>query len=334
MNLQHIGSTGAVQDRGHTCIDIRFTILTFQQSGYGDNTVLVIQNSLDDTGTGCGNTVVGSSLSIVDLPALSGSLLHQLVQIHISHQFFVVGDHIIKRFARNRHGRPGYHLGITMFSHAVTLDASGIHVHQLADQILQTGRINGSTGADDLILWQTGNLLYIVGQNIHRIGDHDKNTVEAALHNGRNNGLTDLGAHFQGIQSGLTGLGRCTGSDHDNVHVATIRVSTRGHLHIPAQIFNGILQIPHFTNGTFPVNIDHHDLIADTLGFQAESGSRSHQAAANNCHSFSGYFHVHFLPFLHTHASFDFFRLISLSSAFSQARAAHSTVCLRRPLAR
>ena len=69
VDLQNVGGSHSVKDGGNAGVDVIFPILALQQSGDGNDAVLIVQNCLDDARAGCGYAIVSRALSVEDFPA-------------------------------------------------------------------------------------------------------------------------------------------------------------------------------------------------------------------------------------------------------------------------
>ena len=184
-----------------------------------------------------------------------------------------------------------------MFPHGIRVNTSRIHIDCLCNHILQTGRVYCGSGTDHLIFRQTGQLIDIMCNNVHRIGDRNKNSVKSTFHNRFNNGFCDFCRHLQRIQSRLSLLWRRSGSDHNDIHISALCIGSRFHFHIAVQIFNAVPHVQHLSIRAFLVDIYQHHLVTYSLGYQGKCRSAAHQSTADNCYFSCCYFHTFTCPF-------------------------------------
>ncbi len=81
----------------------------------------------------------------------------------------------------------------------------------------ESGGVQDRTGADDLLLRQTGPLAEGIGQDVYRVGNDDVGGVRGIPGDLRNDGLGDVHVGLCQIQSRLTGFACDAGGQDHNV---------------------------------------------------------------------------------------------------------------------
>ena len=94
---------------------------------------------------------------------------------------------------------------------------------------LQTAGIQNGTGADDLILGQSGDLVKHIGQHIHRIGNDHIDRFGRIGKNIFRHILQDVHIGLGKIQSGHTGLSCNAAGDDNNIRISSLVVITGSH---------------------------------------------------------------------------------------------------------
>ena len=79
-----------------------------------------------------------------------------------------------------------------MFTNLVGVDGLRIDIEVAGDAGAEAGGIKNGTGADNLFGGEAGEFVSIIGQDIHRIGDDEENTIKARSHDLFNHALEDV----------------------------------------------------------------------------------------------------------------------------------------------
>ena len=106
-----------------------------------------------------------------------------------------------------------------MFSHDVGRNVNWTNVELLSQSNPQTSGVQRSTGTNDLVAWEAGQLLNGVGQDVNWVSGNQEDTVEARLNDWFNNRLDDLQVLVNQLQTSFTWLLWSTGSDNYQVGI-------------------------------------------------------------------------------------------------------------------
>ena len=102
------------------------------------------------------------------------------------------------------------------------MDILGVDVEALGQGRLQAAGIQNGTGANDLPLGDTGDLVEHIGHDIHGIAHHHKHRFRRILRKLGCNLLENIHIHLGQIQPGHTGLSGNTAGDHHNIRADNI----------------------------------------------------------------------------------------------------------------
>lgn len=96
---------------------------------------------------------------------------------------------IVQRYSGYIRTAPCRNLTVPVFSHDKSMYTSAVHSQMLSQMILQSGRIQHSSGTNYPFFRITGQFLRRVSQNIYRICNNQKNSFKISFCNFRNNRL-------------------------------------------------------------------------------------------------------------------------------------------------
>ena len=171
-----------------------------------------------------------------------------------------------------------------MFSHNKTGYILGIHLADIRQHLVKSGRIQQSSCSEYLIHGITEFMLRYVSQNIHRIGYIDQNRISGIRHDL----LHSLPHHFHiGLQkyhtvSGITRLNTRSGCIDNNLCIFTLFKASNPDIRIrTVGKSSGMAGIQYYTQCLLLIPVDHHNLIGQIHAKNGIQYGRSHMTGSN-----------------------------------------------------
>lgn len=153
-----------------------------------------------------------------------------------------------------------------MLAEDKSVDALGANVQLLRQQTAQAGGIQPDAGAQHLAARQTGELPYLPGDDVTRVGGHQEDAVKPVGHHGRHNALDDFRGSGQFIETALAGAQRAAGDgDHRDVDIGAVAGLAGGDGHHSRQIGRGVAEVLSVGLGARLVKVDEDQLLANAL---------------------------------------------------------------------
>ena len=111
-----------------------------------------------------------------------------------------------------------------MLANDVSVNRSGGNSIAFAQHVAEPSRVQHGAGADNLVPIQARVLPYGIGEDVHRIGCDQEDTIEAIGHHFVHDGLHDLHVLANELQPRFTRLLSGTSTNDDHGGVGAIRV--------------------------------------------------------------------------------------------------------------
>ena len=180
-----------------------------------------------------------------------------------------------------------------MLTQQVTVHILGVHVALGGDELTHAGGVQQGAGAEDFVGGVVVFGLSKIGDQVHRVGDHDQNGTAGVAGNFGHHRVHHGDVLFrQHPAVVVTGLNAGTGSHHDDGGVRAVGVAA----HPDGGVGGigergGVQSVQHLAQSLVFVGVDHHDLADHALGQDGVQSGAAHHTGANQ----------HQLAFFHTH---------------------------------
>ena len=159
-------------------------VLAVHHGGYGHSGFRTVEDVLYDVAGGDCNRVVGHALARDDLTAGLANVLFYIVVIQrrliglVILQASLVGVNV---YVGNVSKRPRYEGRIAVLAVYVCVYVCFVDVVVFCQIRAQTSGIQGSAGADDVVLGQAGILAELIGDNVNGVTDYNINCVGSSI---------------------------------------------------------------------------------------------------------------------------------------------------------
>ncbi len=184
-----------------------------------------------------------------------------------------------------------------MLSHAEAFHASGVDPHDRSQIEAQTGGIEAGTGSDNPGIRQAGELLYPIGNDIHRICNDDKDAIKARLHDFRNHFLHNFHSASGHVHADHARRIRGGNGKNNQVQVSAVGISPGGHPDIVPGIAHGVLQVQHFGHGLLFIPVNENEVVAEVLRDEIEGQRRADIACSDDAYFLPFDCHIFLLPY-------------------------------------
>ena len=188
---------------------------------------------------------------------------------------------------------PGDKLAVAVLAVNMGMDILGADMETSCQLRLKAAGIQNSTGADDLILRQAGDLVEHISQNVHRVTDDDILGLGGNRYDALGHFLNDVYIGLSQVQAGHAGLSSNTaGNDHD-IGTSCIRIVTCTDNRRRME-GSSLVNIQCFAFRLLLVDIYQQDLRGNALNHQIVCNRCANAACTNNrnlTHTFKSPFH-------------------------------------------
>ena len=128
---------------------------------------------------------------------------------------------------------------------------------------------------------QTGGLPHCVGEQVHWVGGHEEDAVEAVLHDVTNDGVHDVDVLVHELQAGLARLLCSTSTDDDHGGVSAVFVGALGDTGAGWRPDDAVVEVHYVTGELLLVDIDDGQVIDGSLVNECECVGNSNVACAD-----------------------------------------------------
>ena len=279
--LEDLLDTVLADDTGHTDGDVLHAILAFEGCGAGDHLLLVLDDRLGYGSSGGTRSHPGTRTEQTGQRcAAYHRTLDYVLQLLLAQELAHI-DTFVGRVARQRNHR---RVAVTADNEAVHV--VGVALQSLAQEVFETGAIEGATHADHAVARQLERVERQVRHRVHRVRYHYEDSVRAVLEHLVANALHDTGVDTDQLLTGHTRLTGQTARDDHDVRTARLAVIVRHTLYhgIKAHELGGLHDIHRLALGKTLFDINQTYFVGDLIDCQHVRARGSYVACAYYCY--------------------------------------------------
>lgn len=147
--------------------------------------MFVVEDGVEDVNDADADAIVGGAFAVDDFVGL-------VANVGLDFRAVGFGNHGDDGLTASIGRRPDGKFGIAVLTDLVGVDGFRMKVEKRGDFGAEASGVENGTGADNAILGEAGVFPDEIGEDVHRVGNDEKNAVKTRLHDFFDHGFDDF----------------------------------------------------------------------------------------------------------------------------------------------